>query len=136
VFAPLQLAFTRSLSNQLVSKGIRVNAVAPGPIWTPLIVATMPKVRCNLALGTAPTLLNDVAQPGWHSPTSCVDSGVAQGLDADSSDQLASIWSRLQESVDFPQGSSTSFSKRHMLCHVIVHYIVTKVDVTHVKTVW
>lgn len=29
-------AFTRSLSEQLVSKGIRVNAVAPGPIWTPL----------------------------------------------------------------------------------------------------
>lgn len=30
------VAFTRSLSEQLVSKGIRVNAVAPGPIWTPL----------------------------------------------------------------------------------------------------
>lgn len=29
-------AFTRSLSESLVSKGIRVNAVAPGPIWTPL----------------------------------------------------------------------------------------------------
>jgi NAD(P)-dependent dehydrogenase (short-subunit alcohol dehydrogenase family) len=30
------VAFTRSLSEQIVSKGIRVNAVAPGPIWTPL----------------------------------------------------------------------------------------------------
>jgi len=29
-------AFTRSLSQNLVDKGIRVNAVAPGPIWTPL----------------------------------------------------------------------------------------------------
>jgi NAD(P)-dependent dehydrogenase (short-subunit alcohol dehydrogenase family) len=29
-------AFTRSLSENLVKKGIRVNAVAPGPIWTPL----------------------------------------------------------------------------------------------------
>lgn len=31
------LAFTRSLSMSLVKQGIRVNAVAPGPIWTPLI---------------------------------------------------------------------------------------------------
>ncbi|MCR2803884.1 SDR family oxidoreductase [Paenibacillus soyae] len=36
------VAFTRSLSLQLVSRGIRVNAVAPGPIWTPLIVSTFP----------------------------------------------------------------------------------------------
>lgn len=34
------VAFTRSLSANLVDKGIRVNSVAPGPIWTPLIVAT------------------------------------------------------------------------------------------------
>ena len=34
------LAFTRSLSGSLVEKGIRVNAVAPGPIWTPLIPAS------------------------------------------------------------------------------------------------
>jgi len=34
------VSFTRSLSLQLVSKGIRVNAVAPGPIWTPLIVSS------------------------------------------------------------------------------------------------
>jgi NAD(P)-dependent dehydrogenase (short-subunit alcohol dehydrogenase family) len=36
------VAFTRSLSQSLVEKGIRVNAVAPGPIWTPLIPSTMP----------------------------------------------------------------------------------------------
>jgi NAD(P)-dependent dehydrogenase (short-subunit alcohol dehydrogenase family) len=34
------VAFTRSLSMSLVEKGIRVNGVAPGPIWTPLIPAT------------------------------------------------------------------------------------------------
>jgi NAD(P)-dependent dehydrogenase (short-subunit alcohol dehydrogenase family) len=34
------VSFTRSLSLQLVNKGIRVNAVAPGPIWTPLIVSS------------------------------------------------------------------------------------------------
>ncbi|AEI49511.1 SDR family oxidoreductase [Runella slithyformis] len=33
------VAFTRSLSSNLASKGIRVNGVAPGPIWTPLIVS-------------------------------------------------------------------------------------------------
>ena len=36
------VAFTRSLSQSLVERGIRVNAVAPGPIWTPLIPATFP----------------------------------------------------------------------------------------------
>ncbi|HWT30551.1 MAG TPA: SDR family oxidoreductase [Propylenella sp.] len=34
------VAFTRSLSGQLAKKGIRVNGVAPGPIWTPLIPAS------------------------------------------------------------------------------------------------
>jgi NAD(P)-dependent dehydrogenase (short-subunit alcohol dehydrogenase family) len=34
------LAFTRSMSQLLVERGIRVNAVAPGPIWTPLIPAS------------------------------------------------------------------------------------------------
>jgi NAD(P)-dependent dehydrogenase (short-subunit alcohol dehydrogenase family) len=36
------VAFTRSLSLMLVKRGIRVNGVAPGPIWTPLIPSTFP----------------------------------------------------------------------------------------------
>jgi len=39
------VAFTRSLSQALVEKGIRVNAVAPGPIWTPLIPASFPEEK-------------------------------------------------------------------------------------------
>jgi NAD(P)-dependent dehydrogenase (short-subunit alcohol dehydrogenase family) len=37
------VAFTRSLSQSLVEKSIRVNGVAPGPIWTPLIPSTFPE---------------------------------------------------------------------------------------------
>ncbi|MDB5084173.1 MAG: short chain dehydrogenase family protein [Bacilli bacterium] len=36
------VAFTRSLSQSLIGQGIRVNGVAPGPIWTPLIPSTFP----------------------------------------------------------------------------------------------
>lgn len=39
------LSFTRSLSGNLIEKGIRVNAVAPGPIWTPLIVGSFDKKK-------------------------------------------------------------------------------------------
>jgi NAD(P)-dependent dehydrogenase (short-subunit alcohol dehydrogenase family) len=39
------IAFTRSLSQNLVGKNIRVNAVAPGPIWTPLIPSTFDDVE-------------------------------------------------------------------------------------------
>lgn len=36
------VAFTRSLALSLIGQGIRVNGVAPGPIWTPLIASTFP----------------------------------------------------------------------------------------------
>lgn len=37
--------FTGGLAQMLIKKGIRVNCVAPGPVWTPLIPATMPAER-------------------------------------------------------------------------------------------
>ncbi|KAK2640474.1 hypothetical protein Ddye_028269 [Dipteronia dyeriana] len=40
------VAFTRGLALQLVEKGIRVNGVAPGPIWTPLIPASFTEEEC------------------------------------------------------------------------------------------
>lgn len=39
------VSFTRSLGLQLIKRGIRVNGVAPGPIWTPLEVASLPVDR-------------------------------------------------------------------------------------------
>jgi NAD(P)-dependent dehydrogenase (short-subunit alcohol dehydrogenase family) len=39
------VSFTRSLSQNLVQRNIRVNAVAPGPIWTPLIPSTFPQEK-------------------------------------------------------------------------------------------
>jgi NAD(P)-dependent dehydrogenase (short-subunit alcohol dehydrogenase family) len=41
------VAFTRSLSQNLVKKNIRVNGVAPGPIWTPLIPASFDEERTS-----------------------------------------------------------------------------------------
>jgi hypothetical protein len=39
------VAFTKALGASLAEKGIRVNSVAPGPVWTPLIPATMPEEK-------------------------------------------------------------------------------------------
>ena len=40
-------SFTRSLATNLADKGIRVNAVAPGPIWTPLIVSSFDSTKVS-----------------------------------------------------------------------------------------
>jgi NAD(P)-dependent dehydrogenase (short-subunit alcohol dehydrogenase family) len=48
------VAFTRSLSENLVEKGIRVNGVAPGPIWTPLIPSTFPAEKVEKFGGDVP----------------------------------------------------------------------------------
>jgi NAD(P)-dependent dehydrogenase (short-subunit alcohol dehydrogenase family) len=58
--------FTKALSADLVSKGIRVNSVAPGPVWTPLIPATMPAEKVDSFGGQTP--LGRAAQPAELAP--------------------------------------------------------------------
>jgi NAD(P)-dependent dehydrogenase (short-subunit alcohol dehydrogenase family) len=53
--------FTRGLASMLAERGIRVNSVAPGPIWTPLIPATMPPEKVE-SFGTQ-TPLGRAGQP-------------------------------------------------------------------------
>ncbi len=60
------LNFTRGLSQQVAEQGIRVNAVAPGPIWTPLIPATMPEEKVK-SFGTD-TPMGRAGQPAELAP--------------------------------------------------------------------
>lgn len=60
-------AFTRSLSENLMERGIRVNAVAPGPVWTPLNPAD--QEASKVAQFGADTPMKRPAQPEELSPT-------------------------------------------------------------------
>jgi len=61
------VSFTRSLAKSLVAQGIRVNGVAPGPIWTPLQPASFPKEYIT-TFGTD-TLMKRAGQPVELAPT-------------------------------------------------------------------
>ena len=75
------LSFTRALAHKLAPRGIRVNGVAPGPIWTPLIPASFPpeKVRDFGASST----LGRPGQPNEVAPSilflACQDSSFMTG---------------------------------------------------------
>jgi NAD(P)-dependent dehydrogenase (short-subunit alcohol dehydrogenase family) len=58
--------FTKGLSQLLAERGIRVNSVAPGPIWTPLIPATMPAEKVE-SFGSQ-TPLGRAGQPAELAP--------------------------------------------------------------------
>jgi NAD(P)-dependent dehydrogenase (short-subunit alcohol dehydrogenase family) len=56
------VAFTRSLAENLKDKKIRVNSVAPGPVWTPLIPSTFPPDKVEKFGGS--TIWERPAEPG------------------------------------------------------------------------
>jgi NAD(P)-dependent dehydrogenase (short-subunit alcohol dehydrogenase family) len=73
--------FTKGLAQELAERGIRVNAVAPGPIWTPLVTMSFPAEK-NAEFG-ADTPLGRPGQPGELAPLyvflACDDSRYISG---------------------------------------------------------
>jgi len=68
-YAPSKAAivsFTKAISPMAMKRGVRVNAVAPGPVWTPLIPSTMPEEKVK-TFG-ADTLFGRAAQPVEIAP--------------------------------------------------------------------
>lgn len=61
------LAFTYSVAQALTERKIRVNAVAPGPVWTPLIPSTMPEQKTEQFGKDVP--LGRAAQPDEIAPS-------------------------------------------------------------------
>jgi NAD(P)-dependent dehydrogenase (short-subunit alcohol dehydrogenase family) len=74
-------AFVRSMAQNLVEKGIRVNGVAPGPIWTPFIPDTMPPEKVEKFGSQVP--MKRAGQPNEVAPSflflACEDSSYITG---------------------------------------------------------
>jgi len=75
------VAFTRSLAQKLAAEGIRVNGVAPGPIWTPLIPSTFPAEKVKQFGANTP--MKRPGQPNEVAPSflflACEDSSYITG---------------------------------------------------------
>lgn len=75
------VSLTRSLSMSLVKNGIRVNAVAPGPVWTPLIVSSFSPQKVAEFGSNVP--MQRAAQPAELAPAyiflACADSSYMSG---------------------------------------------------------
>ena len=75
------VSFTRSMALSLMEQGIRVNAVAPGPVWTPLIVSSFSPEEVGTFGSTAP--MRRAAQPCELAPVyvylACDDSSNVSG---------------------------------------------------------
>ena len=75
------VTFTRSLSSNLARKGIRVNGVAPGPIWTPLIASSFSAKKISSFGSEVP--MGRAGQPAEVAPSylflACADSAYMTG---------------------------------------------------------
>lgn len=60
------VAFTKGLAQEAIQQGVRVNCVAPGPVWTPLIPSTMPEEKVSTFGKDTP--IGRVAQPAELAP--------------------------------------------------------------------